>query len=134
MGAAPSFGEWAAFLDAASRFLFANWLFQATGVLLAGLLVSRLPRLRPSFRHGVLAAALFLAVAAPLSHLAPLPVRVKLPASLAPTLVSASERAAVPGRRNGPEGTRERRKAPARTAPGPMAPSSIRTRASGPGL
>lgn len=71
MSPAASWGEWLAFVDAAGRFLFLNWAVQATGLLGAALLVSRLPRVSPAARHAVLAAALLVAAATPLLHFLP---------------------------------------------------------------
>jgi hypothetical protein len=80
MGEWRGWMEWAAFGDAAIRFLFLNWAVHATCLLTAGLLVSALPRLRASIRHGVLAASLLLAAISPVFRLAPAPVRLPAPA------------------------------------------------------
>jgi BlaR1 peptidase M56/VWA domain-containing protein len=108
--AAPAWGEWMAFGDAAARFLFLNWLFQATLVLGAGLLVSRLPRLRAAIRHTVLASALLLAAACPFLQAVPLPYRmqVRAPAAVGPAVDSRhAQRAPAVGRRQEAGGRRQ---------------------------
>lgn len=67
----PSPAAWAAYGDALIRFLFLNWALQATLILAAGLLLARLPRLRASVSHGILAASLALALCAPLLRAVP---------------------------------------------------------------
>lgn len=59
--------EWIAFGEEAFRFLFLNWGLQATVILAASLLLSRLPRLSPSQRHVLLATGLAMALLAPLA-------------------------------------------------------------------
>jgi beta-lactamase regulating signal transducer with metallopeptidase domain len=63
--------DWIAYADALGRFLFLNWAFQATCVLAAGLLLTRLPRLTAAVRHALLAASLLGAAVMPLTHLMP---------------------------------------------------------------
>jgi beta-lactamase regulating signal transducer with metallopeptidase domain/Mg-chelatase subunit ChlD len=84
---------WLAFGDAAGRYLFLNWAFQATLLLAAGLMLSLLPRLRPSVRHGLLVASLLLAAAGPALGWLP---RVSL-APASPAVVEASAVAPVSG-------------------------------------
>lgn len=65
MAAVVPFGAWAAYAEAVSRFWWLNWGVQATCWLAAGLLASRLPRLGPGVRHGILLATLIAAAGAP---------------------------------------------------------------------
>ncbi len=71
-------GEWIAFGDAASRFLFANWILQSSCLLGAALLVARIARMRPGTRHAVLAASLLVSALSPTLQLLPLPGRLQL--------------------------------------------------------
>ena len=68
---------WLSFAEASARFLLFNWFAQATCWLAAGLLVSRLPRLRPATRHALLLASLVAATAAPIALV--LPSRLGMP-------------------------------------------------------
>lgn len=76
---------WLVFGEAAIRFLCLNWACQATALLVAGLMVSRLPRLSAAHRHLALLAALVLAAVAPVSGL--LPARYALRAPFRPASV-----------------------------------------------
>ncbi len=64
------------YFDAAGRFIGLNWLFQASVLLLAALLLVRIPRLRPAVRHQLLLAALLVASVPPLARLADLRVSI----------------------------------------------------------
>jgi beta-lactamase regulating signal transducer with metallopeptidase domain len=75
MAPGPFWGKWISFGDALGQFLFLNWAFHATCLLAGGLLLSRLPKLRASARHAVLAASLLLAALSPLLPALPLPTR-----------------------------------------------------------
>lgn len=61
--------------DALLRFVFLNWALESTALLAAGLVLSRIPALKPSVRHGLLIASLLAAVVVPLVRLVPAPVR-----------------------------------------------------------
>lgn len=78
---------WAGYWDALLQFLLLNWALQATLILTAGLLLARLPRLRASMAHGILAASLVLALAAPVLRAVP------------PRRPAAARRAVAPARR-----------------------------------
>jgi len=62
---------WLDFAEASARFLLLNWCVQATCWLALGLLVSRLPRLRPATRHALLLTGLLAAVVAPIAFTLP---------------------------------------------------------------
>jgi beta-lactamase regulating signal transducer with metallopeptidase domain len=60
-----------AFVEASVRFVLLNWGVQATCWLAAGLVASRLPRLRPAVRHALLLTSLVAAVSAPVALAVP---------------------------------------------------------------
>jgi len=63
--------EWLLLAEATARYLFLNWALQATVLLLAGLAIARLPRVRPGSRHAVLMGTLVVAAIAPAALLLP---------------------------------------------------------------
>ncbi|MFN3653607.1 MAG: M56 family metallopeptidase [Armatimonadota bacterium] len=127
MSAPVPLEPWLAYGEALARFLFLNWGGQATFLLAAGLLLSRLPRLSASVRHAVLAAALAASALCPLlaGATAPLHYRVD-PAP--PLSTAAGERAG--GEQLRPRAQLDRPAAGGRTSNG-VSPAELAVRHAG---